>query len=171
MTIQGKSTVTPYVVVKGADKFLEFVEQTFEVRTSGRFPNEDGTVGHAEITVGESVLMTFDAAEDWPDTPSFLSVYVDDVERTFGRALEAGATVVTDLLYSGITGDRGGRVKDPLGNIWWLQTHVEDVDADQARALFADPGELATMRHAQKTFAAEMHRRTPRVDQAGLRGD
>jgi uncharacterized glyoxalase superfamily protein PhnB len=156
----GKSTVTPYIVAKGAGKFLDFVEQTFEVRTTGRFPNPDGTIGHAEITVGASVLMTFDAAADWPDTPSFLSVYVDDVERTFQRALDAGATVVTELMYSGITGDRGGRVKDPLGNIWWLQTHVEDVDASKIHELFADPKELATMRIAQDTFADEMRKRT-----------
>jgi PhnB protein len=155
----GKSTVTPYVVVKGADKFLDFVEQTFEVPTSGRFPNQDGTVGHAEITVGESVLMTFDAAAEWPDTPSFLSVYVEDVERTYQRALQAGATVVTELIYSGITGDRGGRVKDPTGNIWWLQTHVEDVDLSTVHERFADPDELAVMRVAQETFAAEMHSR------------
>lgn len=160
MTIQGKSTITPYVVAKGADKFLEFVEQTFEVRTSGRFPNEDGTVGHAEITVGESVLMTFDAAPEWPDTPAFLSVYVDDVERTYQRALDAGATVVTELMYSGITGDRGGRVKDPLGNIWWLQTHVEDVDISKVHERFADPAELAVMRRAQDSFLAEMRSRT-----------
>jgi uncharacterized glyoxalase superfamily protein PhnB len=158
-TPSGKSTVTPYIVAKGADKFLEFVEQTFEVRTSGRFPNQDGTVGHAEITVGDSVLMTFDAAADWPDTPSFLSVYVDDVDRTYQRALDAGATVVTELMYSGITGDRGCRVKDPIGNIWWLQTHVEDVDESRARELFADPMELETMRIAQDTFATEMRTR------------
>ncbi|GAA3139295.1 putative glyoxalase superfamily protein PhnB [Kribbella aluminosa] len=157
----GKSTITPYVVVKGADKFLDFVEQTFEVQASGRFPNEDGTVGHAEITVGESVLMTFDAAPGWPDTPAFLSVYVDDVERIYRRAIEAGATVVTELMYSGITGDRGGRVQDPTGNIWWLQTHVEDVDPSSLPALFADPAEAALMRKAQQTFAAAMERPVP----------
>ncbi|MFG1907680.1 VOC family protein [Kribbella sp. NPDC048928] len=152
----GKGSVTPYIVAKGADRFLEFVERTFEVRASGRFLNEDGTVGHAEITVGESVLMTFDAAADWPDTPSFLSVYVDDVERTYQRALDAGASVVTELMYSGITGDRGGRVQDPVGNIWWLQTHVQDVDPSTLPALFADPAEADLMRHAQQTFADAM---------------
>ncbi|MEU8221506.1 VOC family protein [Kribbella sp. NPDC048915] len=155
----GKSTVTPYVVVKGADRFLAFVERTFEVTTSGRFLNQDGTVGHAEITVGESVLMAFDAAPEWPETPSFLSVYVDDVERIYQRALDAGATVVTEPMSSGITGDRGGRVKDPVGNIWWLQTHVEDVDEATARERFTDPKELETMRIAQETFAQEMRRR------------
>ncbi|MGZ0150433.1 VOC family protein [Kribbella sp. WER1] len=156
----GKSTVTPYVVVKGADRFLEFVERTFEVQTSGRFTNEDGTVGHAEITVGESVLMSFDAAPEWPVTPAFLSVYVDDVERTYERALEAGATVVTELMSSRITGDRGGRVKDPVGNIWWLQTHVRDVDPAELPGLFADPVEAALMRKAQESFADEMRTRS-----------
>lgn len=156
----GKSTVTPYVVVKGAERFLEFVERTFEVRTSGQWPNEDGTIGHAEVTVGQSVLMVFDAKPEWPDTPSFLSVYVDDVEKVFARAVEAGATVVTELMYSGITGDRGGRVKDPVGNVWWLQTHLVDVDPAKVGELFADPKELAVMREAQETFAAEMRSRT-----------
>ena len=155
----GKSTVTPYVAVKGADRFLEFVERVFEVRTSGRWPNEDGTVGHAEVTVGESVLMVFDAAPEWPDTPSLLSVYVDDVDKVFARALQAGATMVTRLMDSRITGDRGCRVKDPLGNIWWLQTHVEDVDPAEVGERFADPKELAVMREAQQTFADEMRSR------------
>jgi hypothetical protein len=103
--------------------------------------------------------MTFDAAPDWPDTPSFLSVYVDDVERTYQRALDAGATVVTELMYSRIIGDRVGRVKDPVGNIWWLQAHVEDVDPADLQDLFADPVEAAVMRKAQETFAAEMRSR------------
>jgi PhnB protein len=156
----GKSTVTPYIVAKGADRFLEFVERTFEVAAALRVPNQDGTVGHAEVTVGGSVLMTFDAAPEWPDSPSFLSVYVDDVDRTYAKALEAGATVVTELMYSRITGDRGCRVKDPVGNIWWLQTHLEDVDPSSLGELFADPTELDLMRHAQETFATEMRSRT-----------
>jgi PhnB protein len=93
--------------VKGADRFLEFVERTFGLRTTLRVPNQDGTVGHAEVRVGESVVMAFDAAPDWPDTPSFLSVYVDDVDEAYARALEAGATVVTGLMYSRITGGSG----------------------------------------------------------------
>jgi PhnB protein len=156
----GKSTVTPYVVVKGAARFLEFVERAFGVRTGLRVLNEDGTVGHAEVTVGESVLMTFDAAPDWVDTPSFLSVYVDDVDEVYARALDAGATVVTGLMYSRITGDRGCRVKDPVGNIWWLQTHQQDVDPASLGELFADPAEAAVMREAQESFATEMRSRS-----------
>ncbi|MDX3007023.1 VOC family protein [Kribbella solani] len=157
----GKSAVTPYVAAKGADRFLEFVESTFEVPPGLRVLNADGTVGHAEIAIDGAVLMVFDAAPEWPDLPSLLSVYVDDVERTYARALQAGATVVTELMYSGITGDRGGRVKDPVGNIWWLQTHVEDVDPARLGELFADPVEAAIVRKAQETFADEMRSRRP----------
>jgi len=155
----GKSIITPYVVVRGAERFLDFVEHTFDVKASGRWPNPDGTIGHAEITVGDSVLMTFDAQPDWPVTPSFLSVYVDDVDRTLARAVEAGGTVITELTESRIIGDRGCRVKDPLGNIWWLQTHLYDVDPATMGELFGDPEELAKMQIAQETFAAEMRSR------------
>jgi uncharacterized glyoxalase superfamily protein PhnB len=144
--------VTPYVAVKGADRFLEFVERTFDVKTSGRALNDDGTIGHAEITVGNSVLMVFDVPADWPDLPSLLSVYVEDVDEVFARAIDAGATVITELVDSRIIGDRVGRVTDPLGNIWWLQTHQQEADP----AYFADPVELGIMQHLQTTFVAEL---------------
>jgi PhnB protein len=155
----GKSTVTPYVAAKGAARFLDFVEQTFGTATALRVLNQDGTVGHAEVTIGDSVLMVFDARPEWPDIPSLLSVYVDDADEVVARALDAGAVVVTEVTTSRIIGDRGGRIKDPVGNIWWIQTHLEDVDEATMRELFADPHEAATMRHAQESFAAEMRRR------------
>ncbi|MEV0283723.1 MULTISPECIES: VOC family protein [unclassified Kribbella] len=155
----GKSTVTPYVVAKGAARFLEFVEQTFEVKSSLAVPNQDGTLGHAEITVGQSVLMAFDAQPDWPETPAFLSVYVDDVDKVFARALQAGATVVTELAESRVTGDRGCRIKDPVGNVWWLQTHLYDVDPSTLGEVFADQAELSKIRAAQESFADEMRSR------------
>ncbi|WP_344111884.1 hypothetical protein [Kribbella alba] len=86
-------------------------------------------------------------------------MYVDDVDEVFARALEAGASVVTELTTSRIVGDRGGRLKDPVGNIWWIQTHLHDVDAADLPGLFADPAEAATMRRLQDSFAAEMRTR------------
>ena len=124
----GKSTVTPYVAAKGAAAFLDFVEQTFGTGTALRVLNQDGTIGHAEVTIGDSVVMVFDARPEWPDIPSLLSVYVDDADEVVARALDAGAVVVTEVTTSRIIGDRGGRIKDPVGNIWWIQTHLEDVD-------------------------------------------
>ncbi len=78
----GKSSVTPYVAAKGAARFLEFVEQTFATDTALRVLNEDGTIGHAEVKIGNSVIMVFDSQPDWPDTPSFLSVDVETSTRS-----------------------------------------------------------------------------------------
>jgi PhnB protein len=155
----GKSTVTPYVAAKGAGRFLDFVEAVFTTEKAVRVPNPDGTIGHAEIRIGDSVVMAFDAAPDWPDTPSFLSIYVDDADAVVARALAAGATLVTEVATSGIVGDRGGRIKDPAGNIWWVQTHLEDVDEATVLERFRDPGELALMRRLQQSLADEMSRR------------
>lgn len=155
----GKSTVTPYVVVKGAARFLAFVQATFGATELARVPNQDGTIGHAEVLLGDSVVMAFDAQPEWPDTPSFLSVYVDDVDAVVARALDAGAAIITEVTMSRIVGDRGGRIKDPVGNIWWIQTHVEDVDETTMRERFQDPDELATMERLQQSFADEMSRR------------
>jgi len=156
----GKTALTPYVVVKGAARFLEFVEETFQVKRSFDVPNEDGTIGHAEITVDGSVLMTFDAQPDWPDTPAFLSMYVDDVDAVLARALAAGATVVTEMMESRFSGDRGCRVKDPVGNIWWLQTPLHEVDPSELEELFNDPEELAKLKVAVDTLVDEMRSRT-----------
>jgi uncharacterized glyoxalase superfamily protein PhnB len=155
----GKSTVTPYVAAKGAAEFLDFVERAFGTEKAFRVYNEDGTIGHSEVTIGDSVVMAFDSQPDWPDTPSFLSVYVDDVDEVIARALDAGASIVTEVTTSRIVGDRGGRLKDPVGNIWWIQTHFYDVDPADLPSLFADPAEAATMRRLQESFATEMRSR------------
>jgi uncharacterized glyoxalase superfamily protein PhnB len=155
----GKSTVTPYVAVRGAAAWLEFVQEAFGTQPAFAVANDDGSIGHAEITIGDSVVMAFDSQPDWPDTPSFLSVFVDDADATVARAVAAGATIVTELTTSRIVGDRGARIKDPAGNIWWIQTHLYDVDPADLPALFADPTEAATMHRLQESFAQEMRSR------------
>jgi PhnB protein len=155
----GKSTVTPYVAVRGAAAWLEFVQEAFGTQPAFTVPNEDGTIGHAEITIGDSVVMAFDSQPDWPDTPSFLSVFVDDADATVARAIAAGATIITELTTSRIVGDRGARIKDPAGNIWWIQTHLYDVNPADLPTLFADPKEAAAMRRLQESFATEMRSR------------
>jgi PhnB protein len=152
----GKHSVTPYVAAKGAERFLAFVEATFATEPAQKVFNPDGTIGHSEVRIGDSVVMAFDADPQWPDMPALLSVYVDDVDAVFARAVEAGATVVTGLFASRIVGDRGGRLRDPVGNIWWVQTHVSAPDV----GAFEDLEELAIMRTAQRSFADEMGRRT-----------
>jgi PhnB protein len=155
----GKTTVTPYVCARGAAAFLAFVQQTFDTPEPLRVLNPDGTIGHAEVRIGDSVVMVFDARPSWPDLPSLLSVYVADADAVVARAVQAGATVVTEVATSGIVGDRGGRIRDPLGNIWWIQTHLEDVDEATALERLRDPAELAVMERLQRSFDDEMRRR------------
>lgn len=113
--------------------------------------------------MGDSVLMMFDGQADWAQTPSFLCLYVPDVDAAYAKAIAAGATVVTPLMTSRIIGDRGARIRDPLGNIWWLQTRVEDLTHDEMMARFGEPGELDKMRSTQESFAAEMRGRSARA--------
>jgi PhnB protein len=158
-TPEGKRSLTPYLCVKGVPQLVEFLKSAFDAEVLGMVPNPDGTIGHAEVRIGDCILMMFDAKPDWADTPGFLSLYVPDADATFAKALAAGAVAVTPLYTSGIIGDRGGRLRDPLGNIWWIQTHLEDLSNDEMMARFADPAEIEKMRAAQESFTAEMRRR------------
>jgi PhnB protein len=147
-----KATVTPYVAAKGADRFLDFVEAVFTSEKAGRVRNPDGSIGHAEIRIGDSVIMVFDSRPEWPFTPALLSVYVDDSDAVVATAERHGATIVSELTTVGILGERGARIKDPVGNLWWVQTKVEELDEATMLARFADPAELAIMREGQESF-------------------
>jgi PhnB protein len=108
----GFHTATPYLAVPDAQKQIEFMKQVFGAEEKLRMPNADGSVGHAELRIGDSVIMTGDAGELRP----MLYLYVDDVDAVFKKALETGATAIrepADQFY----GDRSAQVKDPLGNV------------------------------------------------------
>lgn len=93
---EGRHTVTPFAIVRDSPKFLDFLADTFGAEEIARVVGEDGTVGHAETQIGDSVVMMFDAKPDWPDTPALLRLYVDDCGATITRAIGAGATMVTE---------------------------------------------------------------------------
>jgi PhnB protein len=151
-------SLTPYVSVRGASAFLDFVQQAFGAVERGRFTLEDGTIGHAEVWIGNRVLMAFDARPEWPDIPALLSLYVDDCDAVHAQALTAGATELTPLATTAF-GDRGSRVRDPFGNIWWIQTHVEDVDDGEMVRRLSEPAYIDVMRRAQQTLDDELRRR------------
>lgn len=152
----GKHTVTPYICVKGAANFIEFLKKAFDAHEFGRVQNPDGLIGHAEVQVGDSTLMIFDSKKEWQATPSFLSIYVDDADDVFAQAIQAGATEVTAMTTFNILGDRAGRVRDPFGNIWWIQTHLRDVSPEESAKLFQDPKEMEVMLTMQATFDKAM---------------
>jgi len=155
----GYSTVQPWLVTRDTARLLDFVSAVFGGEEVARVATEDGSIGHAEIRVGDSMLLAFDARPDWPATPSLLRVFVDDAIGTFDRAVAAGGRVVTALDDSA-WGDRGGRIRDPLGNIWWVVQHVEDVEPAEIASRMQDPRYAEAMRQAQATLDAELSGRT-----------
>ena len=125
-------SVTPYVVVKGAARLIDFAKTVFGAQEAMRMAAPDGQIGHAELRIGDSVVMLADAHGGREPMPCMLHVYVDDADATFQRAVAAGAASVqppADQFY----GDRGGLVRDPCGNLWWISTHIEDVPPDELR--------------------------------------
>lgn len=102
--------------------------------------------------------MLFDSYEGWPETPGFFRLYVEDAEITYQQAMGAGATSITkatELFW----GDRVGRVRDPFGNIWWLQSHAVDVPPDQMQARMEDPAMVEAMRYVQQTLVDALRTR------------
>jgi PhnB protein len=138
----GYRTVTPYLVVDGADKLLTFVKQAFGAEETVLMAGPDGSVGHAEVRIGDSIVMLADATEQSPALSAMLHLYVEDCDATYQRALDAGATSVRELKDE-FYGDRMGGVRDPFGNQWYLATHVEDVSGEEmakrAQELAAHP--------------------------------
>lgn len=122
----GFHTVTPYLYMKDAAKFIEFVKDAFGALEHGRMPNPDGTIAHAALQIGDSMVML---SEGEPK-PTALFLYVEDVDSQYKRALDAGAaaeTVPADQFW----GDRFASVRDAWGNTWQIATHVEDLTEDE----------------------------------------
>ncbi|MFI2363770.1 VOC family protein [Promicromonospora sp. NPDC019610] len=151
----GYTSVAPWVVTDDTGAFLDFVAQAFEGEELARVATEDGSIGHGEIRVGDTVVLAFDRRPEWPAMPSLLRVFVPDADAAFGRAVTAGAAVVT-ALDDNAFGQRGGRVRDPFGNIWWVVSHVEDVPEDVMWQRLQDPVYAEGMRVAQATLDAEL---------------
>jgi PhnB protein len=127
---EGYHTVTPYLIVTGADRLLEFVRKAFDAEDRFRMDSEDGTIGHAEVRIGDSVVMFAEANEMWPAMPGVIHLYVEDCDAVYERALAAGGASVQEMADQ-FYGDRSGGVRDPSGNIWWITTHVEDVEPEE----------------------------------------
>lgn len=118
------STVSPYLVVDGANNTIDFLKNVFDAMELRRFPDADGKLMHAEVRIDDTVVMLADGGEGWPPVPSYVHVYVKDVDVTYRRALEAGATSVQNPVKKEDEDKRGG-VKDPGGTTWWISTKVE----------------------------------------------
>jgi len=126
----GYHTVTPYLVVQGAGKLIDFLKRAFDAQETFRMARPDGTVGHAEVRIGDSVVMMADACHEWQPMPGTIHLYVNDVDATYRRALEAGAISLRELADQ-FYGDRSAGVKDLVGNHWFVATHKEDISPEE----------------------------------------
>jgi PhnB protein len=121
---EGYSSVSVYLVVDGAQRVIDFLKKTFNATELRRYDMPDGSIMHAEVRIDDTVVMIADGGGAWPAFPSWLHVYVQDVDATYQRALEAGGVSVQAPERKEGDPDRRGGVKDPGGNTWWIATQV-----------------------------------------------
>ncbi len=137
---QGYHTVTPSLMVSGAAKAIDFYKKALGAEERGRFPAPDGTIMHAEIKVGDSIVML---GEEMPEqggkspkalggTPVSLYLYLENVDAAWKRAIDAGGKEIMPLTDQ-FWGDRGGCFEDPFGHKWWLAQHVKDLTPEELR--------------------------------------
>jgi PhnB protein len=130
---EGFHSVTPYLLIEEADRLIGFLREAFGADVLCRETREDGSVMHAELRIGDSMLMAGEATDEFGPMPMSLYLYVPDCDATYQQALEAGGASVFEVMDMP-SGERYGGIRDPAGNIWWIATHVEDVPpAEQAR--------------------------------------
>ncbi len=135
---EGYPQVTPYLSVDGAAAAIDFYGAVLGATERMRMPAPDGKIGHAELQLGDSVIMLADESPEIGfrspkaigGSPVTLSVYVDDVDAVVARAEQAGATVVRPV-ETQFYGDRSGQFQDPFGHMWSIATHVEDVSPEE----------------------------------------
>jgi len=134
----GYHSVTPYLCVRRAAQAIEFYKKAFLATERMRIAQPDGRVGHAELQVGDSVIMLSDefpeigarSPQSLGGSPVSIHLYVEDADAIFSQAVAAGAKIkrpIADQFY----GDRLGGVEDPFGHTWWISTHKEDLSPQE----------------------------------------
>lgn len=121
---QGYTTVSPYLIVDGAERTIAFLQKIFGAEVLRRFDAPEGGIMHSEVRIDDSVIMIADGVEAWPPVPCHVHVYVKDVDAVYKAALEAGAESVQKPVKMADEDKRGG-FKDPAGTTWWVATRVE----------------------------------------------
>jgi PhnB protein len=133
-TPEGYRSITPYLIVKGAARAIDFYTQAFGATEIMRIPGPNNTVMHAELRIGDSVIMLADEMQNAPyrspeafgGSPVSLMIYIESVDNVFARALSLGSRQIREV-QDQFYGDRSGNLIDPFGHVWTVSTHVEDV--------------------------------------------
>ena len=135
---EGYHTLTPYLAVDDAAQAIDFYKRAFGAKERMRMPGPEGKIGHAEIQIGDSIVMLSDpfpqstvrSPSDVGGTTASLFMYVDDVDAVVEQAVSAGATVTMEVADQ-FWGDRFGSIADPYGHTWSIATHVEDLTPEE----------------------------------------
>ena len=145
---EGYHTLTPYLAIDGAAEAIEYYKKAFGAKERVRMDAPDGKIGHAELEIGDSLVMLSDPfpqastapPKELGGTSASVFMYVEDVDAVVKKAVDAGATVTMEVADQ-FWGDRFGSVQDPFGHVWSIATHVEDVPpeemAERAKAAMA----------------------------------
>jgi len=136
---EGFHSITPAIVCKGAARAIEYYKEVFHAKEKLRMPGPGGVVMHAELAIGDSILMLSDEFPGMTSAPPAdapnsinLFLYTDDVDTVFNRAVKAGAKVEMPL-ENQFWGDRYGKIRDPFGHRWGLAQHIEDVAPEEMK--------------------------------------
>jgi uncharacterized glyoxalase superfamily protein PhnB len=123
-------SIQPYLIVPVAAKLIDFMKAAFGAEELGRMGGPNNAIMHAEVRIGDSLIMLSDATDQFPAMPATMVLYVEDCDAVYKRALAAGGTSErepADQFY----GDRSAGVHDAFGNHWWIHTHIEDVSEEE----------------------------------------
>jgi len=143
----GYHTVTPWLINRDAAGLIDFILDVFEGEDLGRV-EADGKIGHAEVRIGDSVVMLFDSRDRWPETPGFLRLYVADDAAVLARAVARGGWVHTEPTEM-FWGDRVSRMRDPYGNLWWIHQRVAAPDEAELQRRMGQPEFQKAMEYVQ----------------------
>jgi PhnB protein len=127
---EGYPQVSPYLIVSDPAALIQFITQVFGAKETRRHEDDKGRIAHAEMRIGDSVIMMGGATEQWPSATAAMYVYVEDTDAAYKRGLAAGATSLqepADMFY----GDRSAAVKDTFGNQWFIGTHLEAMSEEE----------------------------------------
>ena len=127
---EGFHSVTPYLFAQGAGRAIDWMAEGLGADIVAREMRPDGTLMHAEVRIGDSMVMVGEATPDFGPMPSSIYLYVEDCDAVYERALAAGGVSVFGVMDLP-SGERYGGVKDPCGNLWWIATHVADYTPEE----------------------------------------
>lgn len=127
---EGYSSVTPYLCVDNAAEFISFLQKAFNAKQLSRHDRPDGTVAHAEVKIGNSVIMLTNSMEQYPASQVTLYLYVEDTDQIYKKAMQAGAVSIQEPMNM-FYGDRNAGIRDKWGNAWWIATHIEDIPEEE----------------------------------------